>query len=166
VKKGDFILIDLWCKRDLPQAVYADITRVAVAGRPTARHEEIFQIVRKAQKAGTDFVRERMTKKKEVRGCEVDDVCRKVIVDAGYGEYFTHRTGHNIHTEDHGPGANIDGFETLDERLLIPKTCFSIEPGIYLPKEFGVRLEYDVYIHDNHTIEVTGGIEDKLVVLS
>ncbi len=165
VKKGDFILIDLWCKRDMPQAVYADITRVAVAGRPTARHEEIFQIVRKAQKAGTDLVRERITKKKEVRGSEVDDACRRVIVDAGYGEYFTHRTGHNIHTEDHGPGANIDGFETLDERLLIPRTCFSIEPGIYLPREFGIRLEYDIFIHDNHTIEVTGGIEDKLVQL-
>jgi Xaa-Pro aminopeptidase len=166
VKKGDFILIDLWCKRDLPRAVYADITRVAVAGRPTARHQEIFQIVRNAQKAGTDLVRDRVTKRKEVKGAEVDDACRKVIVDAGYGDYFTHRTGHNIHTEDHGPGANIDGFETLDDRVLIPKTCFSIEPGIYLPKEFGVRLEYDVFIHENHTIEVTGGIEDKLVVLT
>jgi Xaa-Pro dipeptidase len=163
VKKGDFILIDLWCKRDLPKAVYADITRVAVAGKPTQRHLEIFQLVRNAQKAGTDLVRERVEKKKEVRGAEVDDACRKVIADAGYGEYFTHRTGHNIHEEDHGPGANIDGFETLDERVLIPRTCFSIEPGIYLPKEFGVRLEYDVFIHENHTIEVTGGIEDKLV---
>ncbi len=163
VKKGDFILIDLWCKRDLPSAVYADITRVAVAGTPTKRHQEIFQIVRNAQKAGTDLVKERVEKRKEIRGVEVDNVCRKVITDAGYGDYFTHRTGHNIHTDDHGPGANIDGFETLDERILIPKTCFSIEPGIYLPKEFGVRLEYDVYINENHTIEVTGGIEDKLV---
>ena len=165
IKKGDFILIDLWCKRDLPQAVYADITRVAMAGKATARHLEIFQLVRKAQKSATDFVKERIQKKKEVKGCEVDDACRKVISDAGYGEYFTHRTGHNIHTESHGPGANIDGFETLDERVLIPKTCFSIEPGIYLPKEFGVRLEYDIYFHDNHTIEVTGGIEDQLVEL-
>lgn len=165
VKKGDFVLIDLWCKRDVPQAVYADITRVAVAGTATERHQEIFHLVRKAQKAGTDFVKERIEKKKEVKGSEVDNACRQVIIDAGYGEYFTHRTGHNIHTEDHGPGANIDGFETLDERALIPKTCFSIEPGIYLPKEFGVRLEYDVYIHENHTIEVTGGIEDQLVEL-
>ena len=165
IKKGDFILIDLWCKRDLPRAVYADITRVAVAGAPTKRHQEIFQIVRNAQKAGTDLVRERVQKRKEVRGAEVDDACRKVIVDAGYGDYFTHRTGHNIHMDDHGPGANIDGFETLDDRLLIPKTCFSIEPGIYLPKEFGVRLEYDIYINENHSIEVTGGIEDKLFVL-
>jgi Xaa-Pro dipeptidase len=163
VKKGDFILIDLWCKRDLPRAVYADITRVAVAGTPLKRHLEIFQIVRNAQKAGTDLVKERVEKRKEVKGSEVDYACRKVIVDAGYGEYFTHRTGHNIHTDAHGPGANIDGFETLDERLLIPKTCFSIEPGIYLPKEFGVRLEYDIYINDDHTIEVTGGVEDKLM---
>ncbi|HUD02039.1 MAG TPA: M24 family metallopeptidase [Rhabdochlamydiaceae bacterium] len=165
IKKGDFVLIDLWCKRDLPESVYADITRVAVAGTATERHQEIFHLVRKAQKAGTDFVQERVEKKKEVKGYEVDNACRQVIIDAGYGEYFTHRTGHNIHTEDHGPGANIDGFETLDERVLLPKTCFSIEPGVYLPKEFGVRLEYDVYIHENHTIEVTGGIEDELVEL-
>lgn len=165
IKKGDFILIDLWCKRDVPQSVYADITRVAVAGTASERHQEIFQLVRKAQKAGTDFVKDRIEKKKDVKGAEVDNACRQVIIDAGYEEYFTHRTGHNIHTEDHGPGANIDGFETLDERLLIPKTCFSIEPGVYLSKEFGVRLEYDVYIHENHTIEVTGGIEDQLVQL-
>ena len=165
VKKGDFILIDLWCKRKAPRSVYADITRVAVAGKPTDRHQEIFHIVSAAQKAGTELVRKRVEGREPVKGCEVDDACRAVIEKAGYGKYFTHRTGHNIHEEDHGPGPNIDGFETLDERLLLPKTCFSIEPGIYLPKEFGIRLEYDVYIHENHSIEVTGGIEDQLLVL-
>ncbi len=163
VKKGDFILIDLWCKRTLPHAVYADITRVAVAGQPSPRHLEIFQIVRNAQKTATDFVQQKIEHREEVKGYEVDQVCRKVILDAGYGDFFTHRTGHNIHEEDHGPGANIDSYETLDERPLIPRTCFSIEPGIYLPTEFGVRLEYDVFILENHTIEVTGGIEDTLV---
>lgn len=166
IQKGDFVLIDLWCKRDVPHAVYADITRVAVAAaKGTTRHQEVFQTVRNAQKAATDYIQNQVEKKLPVKGCDVDNVARKVIEDAGFGQYFTHRTGHNIHEDVHGPGANNDGFETQDERLLIPRTCCSIEPGIYLPGEFGVRLEHDVYIHDNHKIEITGGIEDKLVAL-
>jgi Xaa-Pro dipeptidase len=148
IKKNDWILIDLWCKKDVPQAVYADITRVAVAAKePTARQQELFDIVSQAQKKATELVEYRVKEGKEVRGFEVDKAARDVIEKAGYGAYFTHRTGHNIHEEDHGPGANIDGFETYDDRLLIPRTCFSIEPGIYVPKEFGVRLEYNVYLH-------------------
>jgi Xaa-Pro aminopeptidase len=166
VKPGDLVLIDLWCKKKQEGAVYADITRVAVAApRPTPRQEEIFQIVRRAQKKATDFVGEALSKGKIVKGYEVDSICRKEIEEAGYGQYFIHRTGHNIHTETHGPGANLDSFETLDERPLIPKTCFSIEPGIYLPGEFGIRLEYDVYIHETGEIQVTGGVEDQLFCL-
>jgi len=86
-------------------------------------------------------------------------------VDAGYGDFFTHRTGHNIYTEDHGPGTHIDSLETLDERPLITRTCFSVEPGIYLPNEFGVRLEYDVYLEEGDTIRITGGIQDEIVTL-
>ena len=166
IKPGDLILIDLWCKKKQEGAVYADITRVAIAGkRPTSKQEEIFQIVRRAQKKATDFVEQRVAEGKLVKGYEVDQVCRQEIEKAGYGQYFIHRTGHNIHTETHGPGANIDSFETFDERPLIPKTCFSIEPGIYLPGEFGIRLEYDVYIHDTGKIEVTGGITDSILCL-
>jgi Xaa-Pro aminopeptidase len=162
IKKGDWILIDLWCKKNLPGAVYADITRVAVAApAATPRQEEIFQIVRKAQLQATELVK---THIKKVHGYEVDAAARKVITDAGYGDYFTHRTGHNIHEEAHGPGANIDGFETHDDRLLIPRTCFSIEPGIYLPEEFGVRLEYDVYLHPDK-LEINGGIQDSILKL-
>jgi Xaa-Pro dipeptidase len=166
IKKGDFILIDLWCKRDVPRAVYADITRVAVAASaPTEKQNQIFHIVRAAQQAATDYVAARFAKKERVLGCEVDRACRDVIEKAGYGEFFTHRTGHNIHTDVHGPGAHIDSLETLDERPLIPRTCFSVEPGIYLPGEFGVRLEYDIYIGSDGKTQVTGGIEDKLVTL-
>lgn len=163
VKKGDFILIDLWCKQKEENAVYADITRVAVIGvKPTKRQLQIFQIVSQAQKAATDFIRSRLEKKEVVKGYEVDQVCRQVIVDAGFGEFFTHRTGHNIDKNTHGPGANIDSLETLDERPLIPRTCFSIEPGIYLLGEFGIRLEYDVYLNACGGLEVTGGVQEAI----
>ncbi len=166
IKKGDFILIDLWCKKKHPRAVYADITRVAVAASsPTARQQEIFTIVREAQRSATEFVMSRYQAGKGLKGFEVDQVCRSVIEEKGYGPYFTHRTGHNIYTKDHGPGAHIDSLETLDLRELIPHTCFSIEPGIYLPQEFGIRLEYDVYLGSDGKAEVTGGIEDELLCL-
>ena len=147
IKKGDFILIDLWCKKNLPNAVFADITRVGVASiEPTPMQKKIFTLVRKAQQEGTDLIKWCYQNGREVSGYEVDRKVRCIIEEAGYGPYFTHRTGHNIHVENHGPGANLDMLETEDHRLLIPKTCFSIEPGIYLPEDFGVRLEYDVYL--------------------
>ena len=166
VKYGDFILIDLWCKKKQKDAVYADIARVAVlAPKASPQQEEIFQVVRRSQKKALDFLEASLQKGKVVKGYEVDRVCRKEIEDAGYGKYFIHRTGHNIHTDVHGPGANLDSFETLDERPLIAKTCFSVEPGIYLPGQFGVRLETNVYIDESGKIQVTGGIQDKMVCI-
>ncbi|CAM0117440.1 M24 family metallopeptidase [Rhabdochlamydiaceae symbiont of Dictyostelium giganteum] len=166
VQKGDWILIDLWCKKKGPRAVYADITRVAIADqRPSSKQQEVYHIVRESQRRATQFVEMKVHQKESLKGFEVDKICRDFITKSGYGDYFTHRTGHNIHTEDHGPGTNIDGFETLDDRLLIPRTCFSIEPGIYLPNEFGVRQEYDVFIHSNYTVEINGGIQDEIVTL-
>ncbi len=166
IKRGDLILIDLWCKKKQKEAVYADITRMAIADTKQAdKHQEIFQIVRRAQKAATDFIAQAVKEGRTVKGCEADRICRQEIEKAGYGKFFIHRTGHNIHTEAHGPGANLDSFETLDERPLIAKTCFSIEPGIYLPGEFGIRLEYDVYIHETGKIEVTGGSQEELFLL-
>lgn len=164
IKKGDFILIDLWCKRDLPEGVYADITRVGIADKkPQPKHEAIFQIVKRARDRGTDLVKERFAKKIPLFGWEIDQAVRQVIIEAGYGEFFTHRTGHNIDMCDHGDGANIDSLETQDNRKILPGTCFSIEPGIYLEGEFGVRLEYDVFIHWDGSIQVTGGIQEKIV---
>lgn len=166
IRSGDFILIDLWCKQKLPHAVYADITRVGVAAaKPTVRQQEIFDIVKRARDAATDFVQKRFREKKPTMGCEVDQHCREVIQKAGYGEFFVHRTGHNIGEEDHGSGANVDNFETRDIRQLLPGTCFSIEPGIYLPGEFGVRLEYDVYVHASGEIQVTGGIQNRIITI-
>lgn len=166
INKNDFILIDLWCKKKQAGAVYADITRVAIAdSKPSPKQKEIFEIVRQAQKTATRFVEERFARKQPVQGWEVDQACRDIIDRAGYGPYFIHRTGHNIDESDHGHGAHIDNFETHDNRLLLPRTCFSIEPGIYLPGEFGIRLEYDVFIHPDGRIQITGGEQNEIVSL-
>lgn len=147
IRPGSFVLIDLWMKRTEPGAVYADITWTGFVGRtvPT-RHQEIFGLVRAARDAAVRFVGERVRMGQFPCGWEVDDVCRSMIRDAGYGDHFLHRTGHSIGEEVHGNGANIDNLETRDARRLLPRTCFSIEPGIYLPGEFGVRSELDVYV--------------------
>lgn len=166
IKENDFILIDLWCKKKLPGAVYADITRVAVASATPSPHQQnIFNIVRQAQQTAAQFVKDRFARQQPIQGWEVDQTCRDVINNAGYGAYFIHRTGHNIDECDHGPGAHMDNFETHDDRQLLPRTCFSIEPGIYLPGEFGVRLEYDVFIHSDGRIEITGGEQNEIQTL-
>ncbi|MBI2809787.1 MAG: M24 family metallopeptidase [Candidatus Melainabacteria bacterium] len=166
IKKGDFVLIDLWGKKKQQRAIYGDICRVGVADvAATPKQKEIFSIVRAAQKAATDFVIDRYGKGMPLKGYEVDQVSRKIIEEKGYGQFFTHRTGHNIYTKDHGPGAHIDSLETLDLRQLIPHICFSIEPGIYLPGEFGVRLEYDVYLGDAGNVRITGGVQEKIEIL-
>lgn len=166
IKEGDFILIDLWCKQDVPKAVYADITRVGVAAdKPTEKQQKIFSIVKRAQEEGTKLVQESFASGTPLMGWEVDQTCRKVIEDAGYGPFFVHRTGHNIDIQDHGNGANLDNLETQDRRLLLPGTCFSIEPGIYLSGEFGVRLEYDVYVHHDGHIQITGGIQEQIYLV-
>lgn len=167
VCKEDFILLDLWCKSAEPNAVYADITRVGVAAAtPTARQQSIFLLVKQARDEATDFIKSRYENRIPVHGWEVDQVCRDVIEMAGYDEYFIHRTGHNIGEELHGPGANLDNLETHDFRLLEAGTCFSVEPGIYLPGEFGVRLEYDIYLEFSGKIKITGGIQENIVCLN
>ncbi|MCX6136903.1 MAG: M24 family metallopeptidase [Ignavibacteriales bacterium] len=157
VHKGDYVLIDLWAKKDKPGSVYGDITWVAYAGDVIpAKYQQVFEIVKGARDAAVDYVRTEFASGRKVRGCDVDDVTRTFIADSGFGEYFIHRTGHNIGEEVHGNGAHIDNLETNDRREIIPETCFSIEPGIYLPGEFGVRLEIDVYIDADRRIHIPG----------
>jgi len=166
INRGDLVLVDLWCKKDFPHGVYADITCIAVAAaEPTPRQQEIFEIVKTAQQKAIAFIRERMKNKKPVKGSEVDDVCRGYIEACGYGKYFTHRTGHNIDTNVHGAGAHLDNLETADNRKMLPGMCFSIEPGIYLPGEFGVRLETNILIRRDFTVEVTGINEENMTCL-
>jgi Xaa-Pro aminopeptidase len=164
IRNGDFVLIDLWAKLDRPGSVYADITWTSFIGESVPDEvNRVFTVVRDARDAATNFVKEAFAEGRTISGWQVDDVCRKVIVDAGYGDYFIHRTGHNIHTEVHGNGANIDNLETKDDRVLIPRTCFSIEPGIYLEGKFGVRSEIDVYVSEREA-RVTGGNPQKEIV--
>jgi Xaa-Pro dipeptidase len=156
IKRGDFVLLDLASKLRTPGAVFTDQTWTGYVGETVPEeYTRIFNIVRDARDAAVEFVRQNVRAGKSIRGADVDDVSRGVITRAGYGEYFTHRTGHSIGEEVHGNGVNIDNFETRDSRRITPGVCFSIEPGIYLPGKFGVRSEIDVYVRDKD-IEVTG----------
>lgn len=149
IAASDLVLIDLWAKRPEPGSVYADITWTGHVGRTVpSKQRDVFSVVREARDTALEFVKARAVSGDFPCGWEVDEVCRNVIRNAGYGEKFLHRTGHSIGEEVHGNGANIDNLETQDKRRLLPRTCFSIEPGIYLPDQFGIRSELDVYLAD------------------
>jgi Xaa-Pro dipeptidase len=155
IRRGDFLLIDLWAKEKAAESVYADITWCGVcAASPTARQQEVFGVVAGARDAAWELVRSRFPHQ-PVRGFEVDDASREVIRQAGYGDLFPHRTGHSIGITDHGQGANMDNLETHDTRLLLPMTGFSIEPGIYIRGDFGVRSEINVALTPEGP-EITG----------
>ncbi|MGH9470907.1 MAG: M24 family metallopeptidase [Terriglobia bacterium] len=162
IRAGDFILLDLWAKRRAPGAVYYDTTWTAFAG-PEAprRHAEIFDIVRQARDTGIELIQTTLGFGRAIHGYEVDDAVRSVIARHGLADLFVHRTGHSIGEDVHGNGANADNFETHDARALIPGTCLSIEPGIYLP-DFGVRSEVDVYV-EARGARVTGEIQQAIV---
>ena len=156
IRRGDFVLFDVSEKLKQPGAIVADQTWVGYVGETVPdEYVKVFQIVREARDSATAFVRAAVRDGKIIRAAEVDDVSRGRIKRAGYGEQFTHRTGHSIGEEGHGNGANIDNFETRDSRRITPRTFFSIEPGIYLEGRFGVRSEINVYVSDRD-IEVTG----------
>ena len=164
IREGDFVLLDVWAKKNKPGAVYYDITWVGVVGKsPTARQQEIFEIVRGARDIGVKTVQDAISAGKPIAGWQVDQAVRGHIKKAKYGDYFIHRTGHSIATEVHSNGANMDDLEIHDERRILPNSCFSIEPGIYLP-EFGVRLEVDVLVRAT-TAEVTGRIQQEIVTI-
>lgn len=163
IQQGDFVLIDLWAKLDRPRAVYSDLTRVGFVG-PTVpeTYANVFRIVADARDAAIAAVQRAFADGRPLRGWEVDDAARRVIEGAGYGPAFVHRTGHNIGQETHGNGANMDDLETHEERLVLPRTCFSVEPGIYLP-EFGVRSEVNVFVDADGRVHVTGGLQTEVV---
>ncbi|RKY58941.1 MAG: aminopeptidase P family protein [Candidatus Neomarinimicrobiota bacterium] len=166
IKKGDTLLIELWAKKNDETGIYYDITWCGYVGEnPPGKYVEIFNTVRDARNAARDFIRERFAKNEPCYGYEVDDVCRKVVEDAGYGQYFVHRTGHSIGREVHGNGVHIDNLETKDERQLVPGICFSIEPGIYLPGEMAVRSEINVFITESREVVVAGDEQEELILL-
>jgi Xaa-Pro dipeptidase len=163
IREGDFVLIDMWAKLDKPGSVFYDITWTGVVGKPSDKQREIFGIVRGGRDAGIKIVQDAFAAKRRIGGWEVDKATRDYITSKGYGEYFAHRTGHSIGVEIHSTGANMDNLETKDDREIIPNTCFSIEPGIYLP-EFGVRSEIDMIIRDGKA-EVSGKMQTELVLI-
>ncbi|HPV78079.1 MAG: aminopeptidase P family protein [Gemmatimonadaceae bacterium] len=160
---GNLVLIDLWARE--PGRPYADQTWMAIIGAPSARAVELWNVVRDARDAAIDFLEHRIAAGHDVRGADVDDASRAVIEKAGYGEFFTHRTGHSIDAREiHGSGPNLDNLETRDERLLIPGVGFSIEPGIYFPGEIGLRTEVNGYIGDGALIITPVDIQRDLIV--
>ncbi len=166
VRKGDFILLDLWAKVNKPDGVWSDITWVGFIGESVPhKYKKIYDIVAEARDAAFELVKNRFSKGMELYGYEVDDAARNVISKAGYGDYFIHRTGHSITTEGHGTGAHMDNYETHDDRLILPETSFSIEPGIYLPADFGIRSEIDVFIYKNGKVISTGEVQKEIIAI-
>lgn len=164
IKEGDSVLIDMWAKMDHPKAVYADITWMGYVGKEVPElYEKRFQILRNAVDAAFEFLKATLPVR-DVKGYEVDDVTREVVGKSGYGEYFTHRTGHNISVDvsPHGPGVNIDDYESHDTRSIIPNVSFSLEPGIYAP-DFGMRSETDVYIDENRVPHMVAGRQEYVL---
>lgn len=164
IREGDLLLLDVWGKTKAAGSVYYDITWVGYLGaKVPEKMAKIFGIVREARDKAIELIQSSVAAGKPLQGWQVDKAARKVIEKAGYGKYFFHRTGHNIGQTVHGNGVNMDGLETHDVRHLIPKTCNSIEPGIYLP-EFGVRSEVNMYIGEKEA-RVTGAVQKEILAL-
>lgn len=162
IREGDFLLVDIWGRLDTPGSCYYDITWTGVVGRqPSGQEQLVFHAVLEARDAAVRCVEDAFLNGEAIQGWQADDAAREVIRKAGYGDYFTHRTGHNISTEIHGSGAHLDNLETHDARQILPNTCFSVEPGIYLP-EFGVRSEVNMMTAPGWA-RVTGRLQTELV---
>lgn len=165
IRRDDRVLIDLWAKVTVPDGIYYDITWCGYMGEaPPEEYVTIFGIVVQARKLAKNFIIKRLKQSQKIFGWQVDDVCRDYISEKGYGDYFTHRTGHSIHTQIHGNGVNIDNLETRDDREIIPGTCFSIEPGIY-KDDIGARSEISVLIDSDRSVIVVGEEQEYLILL-
>lgn len=165
LKPDSLLMLDTWARKREAGSVYADITWMVYLGESVPeRIEQIFEIVRAARDAVVEGLVHRHRTGQSVRGYEADDMARGIITAAGFGEYFTHRTGHNLSSDVHGAGANLDNLETHEERLLIPGTAFTVEPGIYLP-EFGVRSEIDLYYDPAAGFQVTTPAQKEITRL-
>ncbi|MDE3111288.1 MAG: aminopeptidase P family protein [Acidobacteriota bacterium] len=164
IRAGDLLLLDVWAKLDRPASVYYDVTWVGyLGGHVPDSYAKIFRVVREARDRAVEFVATAVAKGRAVHGWEVDRAARESIRKAGYAKYFVHRTGHSIGQDVHGNGANMDSLETRDDRKIMPRTCFSVEPGIYLP-EFGIRSEVNVYAGEREA-KVTGAVQNQILAL-
>jgi Xaa-Pro dipeptidase len=164
IREGDLLLLDVWGKQKSADSVYYDITWMGYLGSKVPdKYARVFKVLLEARDRAVELIRSHVRSGKPLQGWQVDKAARQVVEKAGYGKYFFHRTGHNIGTTVHGNGVNMDGLETQDERHLIPRTCNSVEPGIYLP-EFGMRTEVDVYV-DEQEARVTGAVQTEILPL-
>lgn len=164
--QGDWVLIDLWAKNRKPNSIYSDITWVAYIGNEVpVRHKSIFDIVTEARDQSLYFLKQQFASNHPIQGWEVDQVARKVIDSYGYSEYFTHRLGHGIGEDVHSEGVNLDSWETHDTRTIMQGSGFSIEPGIYLPSEFGVRSEIDVYVGSTGP-EASSPVQKEIILIN
>lgn len=164
IRNGDPVLIDMWAKLDRPGAVFYDITWTGYCGAGAPSEiQNVFEVVRDARDRAIGSVQEAVSQNQTLHGFQVDDAARGYIQEKGFGQYFIHRTGHSIGEEVHGTGANMDNLETHDDRRVIPGTCFSVEPGVYLPN-FGIRSEVNVYVGPGQA-QVTGEIQRQLVTI-
>jgi Xaa-Pro aminopeptidase len=164
IREGDVLLIDLWATE--PGGVYADQTWMAAVGAPSSRALVVWTAVRDARDAAIRVVRDAARERRPLRGAEVDDSARRVIVERGFGDRFIHRTGHSIDPRSlHGAGPHLDNLETREERVLVPGVGFSIEPGIYLPGELGMRSEVNVFLADDDAVVTPERIQTELIVL-
>jgi Xaa-Pro aminopeptidase len=165
IKPAEILLIDLWA-RESDGGVWADQTWMASLGKPSAEATKIWLAIRDARDAAIDLVQQRAKEGVAVKGADVDDAARRVIESRGYGQYFTHRTGHSIDARDlHGSGPHLDNLETRDERLLVPGVAFSIEPGIYIPGKFGMRTEVNVYITPGEAVVTPREYQKDLLIV-
>ena len=163
IHEGDVVLIDMWAKYKGKGEVYADITWMGYCGKEVPQVvQDRFALTKAARDGVIEFL-SRELPKREVRAYDADDVARNIIAAGGYGQYFIHRVGHNISDDvsPHGPGANLDNYESHDFRRLEEGTSFSDEPGIYAP-DFGVRSETDLHIENRHLI-VVGGLQEEVI---
>jgi Xaa-Pro dipeptidase len=164
IRPGDLVLIDMWAKLRSAKSVYYDITWTGYCGDlPRDEMRNVFGVVSGARNAAVKFVQQSVEQNREIAGFQVDDAARAHIQAAGFEDYFIHRTGHSIGADVHGAGANMDNYETHDERRILPWTCFSIEPGVYLP-DFGIRSEVNVFV-DEDEARVTGEAQSELLIL-
>jgi Xaa-Pro dipeptidase len=164
IREDDLLLLDVWGKQKAEGSVYYDVTWMGYLGKKVPeKYAKVFQVVRDARDTAVELIRSHVQAGKALQGWQVDNAARRVVEKAGFGKYFFHRTGHNIGTSVHGNGVNMDGLETRDERHLIPQTCNSVEPGIYL-REFGIRSEVDVYIGEKEA-RVTGAVQNEILAL-
>jgi Xaa-Pro aminopeptidase len=165
IRPGDILLIDLWAREE-KGGVYADQTWMASIGEPSAEASKIWNAVRDARDAAIALVQERAQAGEPIRGGDVDDAARRVIESRGYGEYFTHRTGHSIDPRDlHGSGPHLDNLETREERLLVPGVAFSIEPGVYVPGKIGMRSEVNVYLTPGQAVVTPREYQRELTII-